>query len=244
MLALPAIILERKNHVVLRPKNVFHFGGKNLATRVVKFKPTLFAMETSQDTWVSRLGRDGDVQAEAIGELREILAKRVSLAFRNHAVVDGAFVDDIVQEGLFKILGSLDQFEGRSRFTTWATTIVVRTAYTELRRKHWKDVSLDSLVSTQGELFPTADNTSNEHAERQRIIDAMHVAIKERLSEKQRVALLAELAGLPLEEIGRRTGSNRNAIYKLTHDARKRLRKALEAEGFNESDFLPRHETI
>ena len=200
-------------------------------------------METSQATWVSRLGTDGDVQAEAINELREILVRRVSYSFRNHSVVDEAFVDDVVQEGLLKILKSLDQFEGRAMFTTWATTIVVRTAYTELRRKHWKDVSLDSILSTQGESI-SADTTANVHTERQRMIDAMQVAIKERLSEKQRVALLAELAGLPLEEIGRRTGSNRNAIYKLTHDARKRLRKALEADGFTEADFLSRRETI
>ena len=108
-------------------------------------------METSQETWVSRLGTVGDVQAEAINELREILVRRVSFSFRNHSVVDKAFVDDAVQEGLLKILKSLDQFEGRARFTTWATTIVVRTAYTELRRKHWKDVSLDSIVPSQGE---------------------------------------------------------------------------------------------
>ena len=39
-----------------------------------------------------------------------------------------------------------------------------------------------------------------------------------------------------LEEIGRRMGSNRNAIYKLTHGARKRLRKALESAGYEAAD--------
>jgi RNA polymerase sigma-70 factor (ECF subfamily) len=201
-------------------------------------------METSQETWISRLSRDGDVQTEALDELRDILWKRISFSFRNHSVVDGALVDDIVQDALMKILKSLGQFEGRAQFITWATTIAVRTAYTELRRKHWKDVSLDSLFATQGESIPTSDATANESPERRRMIDAMHVAIKERLSEKQRVALLAELAGLPLEEIGRRTGSNRNAIYKLTHDARKRLRKQLESDGFTAADFLSPPEAI
>ena len=37
---------------------------------------------------------------------------------------------------------------------------------------------------------------------------------------------------MPQDEIGRQLGSNRNAIYKLTHDARRRLKAGLEAAGF------------
>ena len=44
-------------------------------------------------------------------------------------------------------------------------------------------------------------------------------------------ALLAELPGEPMAEIAIRMGSNRNAIYKLTHDARKRLKRGLERAG-------------
>ena len=195
-------------------------------------------METPEETWVNRLSRDDDVQAAAIGELREILVRRVGFSFRNNTVVDDAFVEDTVQEALIKILKSLKQFEGRAKFATWATSIAIRTAYTELRRKHWKDVSLDSLIAARGDSIPDTNATAHEHSDRQPMIEAIHLAINERLTEKQRVALLAELAGLPLEEIGRRTGSNRNAIYKLTHDARKRLRKELESEGFTSADFL------
>ena len=57
------------------------------------------------------------------------------------------------------------------------------------------------------------------------------------LTDNRREALLAELAGLPLEEIGRRMGRNRNAIYKLTHDARKRLKQGLEAAGYSWADL-------
>ena len=49
-------------------------------------------------------------------------------------------------------------------------------------------------------------------------------------------ALLAELGGMPQEEIGRRMGSNRNAVYKLTYDARRRLKRGLEAKGYTDSD--------
>ena len=57
--------------------------------------------------------------------------------------------------------------------------------------------------------------------------------IDEELSERQQTALVAELRGMPQEEIGRRLGINRNAVYKLGHDARKKLKRGLEASGFD-----------
>ena len=50
-------------------------------------------------------------------------------------------------------------------------------------------------------------------------------------------AKLAELRGMPQDEIARHLGSNRNALYKLTHDARKRLKRGLEAAGFTAEDI-------
>jgi RNA polymerase sigma-70 factor (ECF subfamily) len=42
---------------------------------------------------------------------------------------------------------------------------------------------------------------------------------------------------MPQDEIARQLGSNRNAIYKLTHDARKRLKRGLEAAGYAAADI-------
>ncbi len=47
-----------------------------------------------------------------------------------------------------------------------------------------------------------------------------------------RPTLLAELGGMPLAEISRQMGGSRNLVYKLIHDARRRLRRGLEAAGF------------
>jgi RNA polymerase sigma-70 factor (ECF subfamily) len=43
---------------------------------------------------------------------------------------------------------------------------------------------------------------------------------------------------MPLDEIARRMGTNRNALYKLLHDARKRLKKRMLAEGLSAKDLL------
>jgi len=65
----------------------------------------------------------------------------------------------------------------------------------------------------------------------------MQEVIDTQLTEKQRTALLAEMRGVPLEEIARQLGTNRNAVYKLTHDARKKLKQGLEATGYGADDI-------
>jgi RNA polymerase sigma-70 factor, ECF subfamily len=43
---------------------------------------------------------------------------------------------------------------------------------------------------------------------------------------------------VPLDELVRHWGSSRNAVYKLLHDARRRLRAELLARGFEPKDVL------
>jgi RNA polymerase sigma-70 factor (ECF subfamily) len=74
-------------------------------------------------------------------------------------------------------------------------------------------------------------------SEREAILAALYEIIRNGLTTKLREALLAELQGMPQDEIARYLGSNRNALYKLTHDARKRLSQGLEAAGFTAEDI-------
>jgi RNA polymerase sigma-70 factor (ECF subfamily) len=134
----------------------------------------------------------------------------------------------------------LPQFEGRSRFLAWTMAIAVRVAMSELRRRRWKDVSLNEVVADADiTLVRVVNDGPSPHAqsEREAILAAMDEVIRNGLTLKQREALLAELQGMPQDEIARYLGSNRNALYKLTHDARKRLRQGLEAAGFTAEDI-------
>ncbi len=45
------------------------------------------------------------------------------------------------------------------------------------------------------------------------------------------------LEGLPVEEIADRLNSNRNAIYKLIHDARMRLKEGFQAAGVSADEI-------
>lgn len=110
----------------------------------------------------------------------------------------------------------------------------------ELRRSRWKDVSLDDVMS-EADFVPEraidTGATPDAQLERQSLLAHMRRSIRENLTEKQRTALLAELKGMPQSEIARHLGSNLNAVYKLTHDARKKLRAELEAAGYTAEDI-------
>jgi RNA polymerase sigma-70 factor (ECF subfamily) len=67
----------------------------------------------------------------------------------------------------------------------------------------------------------------------------MKQIMMEELTEKQRTAISAvAFGGMPLEEVARRLDTNRNALYKLIHDGRLRLKRRLAREGMSPQDIL------
>ncbi len=115
---------------------------------------------------------------------------------------------------------------------------------TELRRRRWRDFSLDSLVeenedgisfpSLMIDLGPDPDALTQQSDMLQRVARL----IDEELTEKQRTAMVATaIEGVPLEEVARRMNMKRNALYKLLHDARLRLKKRLANENLTTEDI-------
>lgn len=193
----------------------------------------------NNETWLLQLRGSGAEQQAALAELRAALLRGLRRVLSSRPVADESFLEDAVQDSLVRILERLEQFEGRSRFLTWATSIAIRIAMSELRRRRWKDVSFEELTAGGGISIGRAtegDLGSDVQCEQRAILDKMRAVIETELTEKQRAALLAELRGMPQDEIALHLGSNRNAVYKLTHDARKRLRRGLEAAGYGAAE--------
>ena len=110
---------------------------------------------------------------------------------------------------------------------------------TQLRRKRWKDISLDQYLvgqSERGDIFADTGASKDEDHARTAIVDKMMFTLDNELTNKQRDALLAELKGIPQDEIAKHFGANRNSIYNLTQDTRKRLKQGLEAAGYGAAD--------
>ena len=190
-------------------------------------------------SWIRNLRACGPVQAEALTDLRGLLLRGLAKSFQARGALDQAFVEDVVQQALVHILDHLEQFQGRSRFTTWAMAITVRLAMSALRRKRWQDVSLESMTAAmEGAPAWDKDDTTSpaQHAEQHAMVETLRRLIDEALTDKQWLALTAELGGMPVEEIAHRMGSNVNAVYKLLHDARQRLKRVLETAGYTAED--------
>jgi len=201
--------------------------------------------QRSNQEWLDALKSPGAERDRALAELRALLVRGLNYALRDWRRTAGrdfeALAEDFCQEALLRILDNLDSFEGRSRFTTWAHKIAVRVALTELRRKRWQDVSLDKLVAEDGaESMMSTDEAGPEtEAERTDLMAWMKRIMMEELTEKQRKAIAAiAFGGMPLEEVARRMDTNRNALYKVIHDGRVRLKRRLAREGMNPQDIL------
>jgi RNA polymerase sigma-70 factor (ECF subfamily) len=153
-------------------------------------------------------------------------------------------VEDIAQDSTLKILDKLDTFRGESKFTTWAMKIAVRDAYTELRKKRYKDISLHDYVNPKGEKDHAVEIEEDAPLPDQLVHESMLVQkvmkiIDKELTEKQKTVLhYLIIDQMPLVVAAEKMNSNRNAIYKLLHDARLKLKNSLELEGIDPDKVL------
>ena len=119
------------------------------------------------------------------------------------AVMDDAFLEDAAQETLLRVLDRLDTFAGRGRFMSWALAISVRVALSTIRKQRWQGVSLDRFKEqSSGQIMAVVDQSLGpERASlRSELLAAMHRVIREQLTDKQWLALTAELNGMPQDD--------------------------------------------
>jgi RNA polymerase sigma-70 factor (ECF subfamily) len=207
----------------------------------------IMASRTNEE-WLSDLRANGDTRNAALEDLRTVIQKGLPYALSRWLSPDlpqfGSLVEEVTQETLLRVLDQLDTFEGRSQFTTWVHKIAVRIALTELRRKRWRDASLDELTENEDVPPPQgllADPQAGPEvsAERADIMVRVRRIIDEELTDRQREALiLLGVQDMPMEDAARKLHTNRNALYKLLHDARLRLKRRLSMEDISPHEVL------
>lgn len=195
-------------------------------------------MKNTDRNWVTELRSDDfEVRNLASGDLREILLRGLLGSFRPKGI-DETFCEDIAQEATIKVIDRMDQFRGESRFTTWAMTIAIRLAVNQIRRKSFRQVSLEGLSGQDSLQFQVPGDSAQPDSQlgRKQVMMKLQELI-EGLSDRQRVATQALLDGMPVDIIAEKTGSNRNAIYKLVHDARSKLKEGFDRSGYQWDDI-------
>lgn len=200
-------------------------------------------------TWIGDLQASGEQRDHALADLRTILLRVLPGALARWLSLEtghfDAFLEDTIQETLMRVVDRLDTFEGRSQFTTWVYKIAIRIALNELRHRKWREISLDGLEEGDepdempSERFASSDPHPESALERKDAIILVKRVFEEELTPRQRAAMMAvNVKGVPMEEVARRMGTNRNALYKMMHDARLRLKGRLEREGFRPEELL------
>lgn len=201
----------------------------------------------SNEEWVKSLS--AAPEEDAVKELRRILIRGLKPALYRYVDRElDQFAEDVAQDALIKILANIHTFRGESHFISWAMKVAVREGLSELRRKKWKDISLQDLAGKnsgnidaeiQSEQIasdnPGPDQATNENM----ILSKVMEIIENELSIKQKMAIKAiMIEGVSMSVVAEQMGTNRNALYKLIHDARVNLKKKMEAEGMDPDEIL------
>jgi RNA polymerase sigma-70 factor, ECF subfamily len=196
--------------------------------------------ERTNEQWLAELR--GPNPDEALADLYGLLVRGLRAALGGRADGVDANIGDFAQEALIKIVSNLDSFRGESRFTTWAQKIAMNVALTELKRRRWRDVSLQDLLDRRtatGRGLADPQLTPEQVAFQNMVLAKLRRTIDEELTDRQREAVVAViLEGMPIAEVARRMGTNQNALYKLLHDARKKLKLRMEAAGLSPQEVL------
>jgi RNA polymerase sigma-70 factor, ECF subfamily len=215
--------------------------------------PSMSDMRTNEE-WLHALNATGEKQEAAIVDLRDFLL-RATLYFFSRNLNDFGGIpreeilqraEDCAQEALIAVMNHLSDFRGDSKFTTWAYKFAINIALMSARRERWKGQSLDQLsFSKDGSLFEWVkqDHSTDLIPDRALILgeisDVIREVIERELTDKQRqVLILMVFHEVPMDVVVQRLGTNRNAIYKMLHDARRKLKSALQARGFEVREML------
>jgi RNA polymerase sigma-70 factor (ECF subfamily) len=208
--------------------------------------------ERTNAAWVEALSAPSGPDPDAVAELNEYLERAALFSIRRrlraaHGVMADeiqSLAEDCAQEALLLAIQNIGTFCGEARFATWASAIAVGVAMSALRRRMWRDLSLDHMPDGWQE--PASSATSNsgwEHpqlaSQRTEMWSAIKEVVQRDLTDRQRYVLnLVVINGVDADEVAEALGVTPGALYKLTHDARRKLKAGLLARGFSTAEIL------
>jgi RNA polymerase sigma-70 factor (ECF subfamily) len=204
----------------------------------------------SSEEWLRALRSRGVEQEKALAMLRGGLLRALQKYLTERRLVWGhdqeqvrELAEDLAQDALLTILEKLDTFRGESQFTTWAYAVALRGALGALRRKRWQERSAEAPEGRrQLPVWPLEDQRSHnpeQVAQQSELWQAIHRVIAQDLTVRQRTVLVGHVfQGVPLDILAEQLRTNRDNVYKILHDARKKLKQRLLQRGLTYGDIL------
>jgi RNA polymerase sigma-70 factor, ECF subfamily len=187
-------------------------------------------MDDESEAWWVRLHGPEPERDRATAELHERLRREawfhIRLRTRGMSEFPRSDLDDVAVEAasdaLLGILGKLDEYRGDSQFWTWARRFAQLEAPVSIRRR----LGRDHLVNDPERAFALLDPgpSPQECAEVQELLGKIIDSIVGHLTARQRAVLIASaIDGVSTATLATELDTTPGAIYKMLHDARKKL---------------------
>jgi RNA polymerase sigma-70 factor (ECF subfamily) len=197
-------------------------------------------LDEASRRWLTQLRSGHPRREKALAELHEVM-RRAALheLHRRRGMlrsISGPEFDDVAQQSaddaMVNVLAALGDFQGLSRFTTWAYKFVIFEVSNKVARHAWRHHPPAAGELDDDRLPDAIRPKPSEQAERREQLAALRAAIDQDLTPRQREVFVAvALNDVPIDVVALQLGSNRNALYKNLFDARRRLRRSLAAAG-------------
>jgi RNA polymerase sigma-70 factor, ECF subfamily len=202
--------------------------------------PAARGLDPDSARWLQALADDGPRRESALAELYAMLlrAARREVARRGPRVqITGPELEDLAcqaaGDALLAITRKAAQFRGQSRFTTWAYKFVIFEVSAKIGRHFWRHPSRPLDAESWDRLPDRFGFDPVQESEWRDLLAALRRAVDTELTPRQREVFVAvTLNDVPPDALAIELGSNRNALYKMMFDARRKLRAALVADGY------------
>jgi RNA polymerase sigma-70 factor, ECF subfamily len=198
--------------------------------------PSQPALDPESRRWIKRLAPGSPEFEAGIEELHALLLKGARFEIQRRRArlpsLRGDDYEDLAQQSaddaLLAVLHKLGDFRGESRFTTWAYKFALLDAGARIRSRAWQGRDVPTESDRLAQLASCA-STAQQDVEMKELFAVLKHSIATDLSSHQRKVLVAVvLNDVPIDVLAARRGTTRGAIYKTMHDARLKLRRALE----------------
>jgi RNA polymerase sigma-70 factor (ECF subfamily) len=195
-------------------------------------------LDEDSRAWLRDLRAEGAARHAAVERLHALLlrAARFEVTRRRASVpqLRGEELGDLALEAaddaLMNVLARLDDFRGASRFTTWAYKFALLESAVKLRKRAWQGREI-VLEQETWDLFSGRSLGPADAVEQSELLAALQDAIAALTPHQRRVLLALAVNGVPIDVLADRLNTNRGALYKTLHDARRNLRAALARRG-------------
>jgi RNA polymerase sigma-70 factor (ECF subfamily) len=199
-------------------------------------------LDEESSAWLRRLGAAGTERRAAERELHARLVRIALAEVRRRAAgtpVAGPELDDVAHQAasdaMLAILAKLADFRGESRFITWAYRFVILEVSAKLGRHYWRNPPV-ALDTGHWERLPDRFGIDPaRHAEAAGVLAEVRRVVEEELTGHQRRIFVAVVVDqIPRDALAAELGLQKNAIYKVIFDARRKIRRALVTKGYLE----------